>query len=88
MTYVDLKNRIKQIQLLYTINVFLKAKRIKVSYKNLKNYYEKISMKKQIIYKGSNITESVNILFKKRDLTLRHIPKGKLKILYITADPE
>lgn len=88
MSYIAFKNKFKKIKILYTINTLLKAKRTKESYNNLKNYYEKISANNQNSHKENAVTEFIHVLFKKKGLVLKHIPKGKLKILYITADPE
>lgn len=83
---MGLKNRIKQIKLLYTINAILKAKKTKRNYATIKKYYEALSSERGCRYREVEIPGQIIIHFRKRGIILKPVPKGELRILYVGTD--
>jgi len=83
---MNLKNNLKKFKLLYKINTKWKAYCVKQSYYSLKRYYEKVSVKRDILYKEIEIKSKVNNFLQKQNKNIINLPKGKLKIFYIGTD--
>ncbi|GAG63157.1 unnamed protein product, partial [marine sediment metagenome] len=83
---MNIKNNLKKFKLLYKINTEWKAYCVKQRYYSLKKHYEKVSVKRDILYKEKEIKSKVNNFLKKQNKNIIILPKGKLKIFYIGTD--
>lgn len=78
-----MKNRLKKISFLYAINMRWKAALYKQRYSSLLAYYKKMAAQKGISYCEDDVRDHVALLLAKRNIYLKPVPKGKLKILYV-----
>lgn len=83
---MNLKSKIKKIQFLYTINAYWKAKQTKRNYATIKKYYEVLSAERKIIYQENNIPNQLADSFSERNIKIRPLPKGNLRIIYVGTD--
>jgi len=88
MSMINIKSKLKKIRFLYNINIKIKSWILKRRYYNLREYYKRISKKKNINYDEKQNFEKVKNALRSRGLNINHINKENLRILYVGTDSE
>lgn len=80
------KKVLKKIPPIYALNARLKADRTISSYYALNEYYRTEAQKLGIVYREEDVLDLVKQRLALRGLSIRPVPRGMLRILYVGAD--